>query len=279
MFAEHYTIVDTVCHMHLACAFALRSGLDKTFWLVSEFHENGNLRDYLVANELSWSVVVKLGLGIAKGLSYLHAENSNLTSQPSTIKPSIGHRDIKSRNILVKSDLTACIADFGLAIRFETGQAIGDAHFQVGTRRYMAPEVLDGAIQFSRDAFLRIDVYSMGLVLWELMSRCYIDPHRPTPYQAPFEAEIGTDPPMDVLQHNIVNRKLRPQPKSWWLENNFSENKVRSVRISLFIHIRDGPYFQVIRELMHKISCLDYVVILFFERTVFAEKILFRFML
>lgn len=43
---------------------------------------------------------------------------------------------------------------------------------QVGTRRYMAPEVLEGAINFSRDAFLRIDMYACGLVLWELATRC-----------------------------------------------------------------------------------------------------------
>ena len=46
------------------------------------------------------------------------------------------------------------------------------APFKVGTRRYMAPEVLEGAINFSRDAFLRIDMYACGLVLWELVSRC-----------------------------------------------------------------------------------------------------------
>ncbi len=43
---------------------------------------------------------------------------------------------------------------------------------QVGTRRYMAPEVLEGAINFQRDSFLRIDMYALGLVLWELVSRC-----------------------------------------------------------------------------------------------------------
>ena len=36
----------------------------------------------------------------------------------------------------------------------------------------MAPEVLEGAIQFQRDAFLRIDMYACGLVLWEIASRC-----------------------------------------------------------------------------------------------------------
>lgn len=36
----------------------------------------------------------------------------------------------------------------------------------------MAPEVLEGAINFQRDSFLRIDMYALGLVLWELVSRC-----------------------------------------------------------------------------------------------------------
>lgn len=51
----------------------------------------------------------------------------------------------------------------------------------------MAPEVLEGAINFQRDAFLRIDMYALGLVLWELASRCKAadgedppTPHRPT---------------------------------------------------------------------------------------------------
>lgn len=36
----------------------------------------------------------------------------------------------------------------------------------------MAPEVLEGAINFQRDSFLRIDMYAFGLVLWELAARC-----------------------------------------------------------------------------------------------------------
>lgn len=50
-------------------------------------------------------------------------------------KPSIAHRDFKSKNVLLKSDMTACIADFGLALIFEAGKSCGDTHGQVGTRR------------------------------------------------------------------------------------------------------------------------------------------------
>ena len=87
-------------------------------------------------------------------------------------KPAIAHRDFKSKNVLLKADLSACIADFGLALKFEPGKAPGETHGLVGTRRYMAPEVLEGAICFNRDAFLRIDMYACGLVLWELLTRC-----------------------------------------------------------------------------------------------------------
>ena len=47
-------------------------------------------------------------------------------------------------------------------------------YLQVGTSRYMAPEVLEGAISFYQESFLRIDVYAFGLILWEIASRCEI---------------------------------------------------------------------------------------------------------
>ena len=45
-------------------------------------------------------------------------------------------------------------------------------HLQVGTMRYMAPEVLEGAITFQMESFLRIDIYAFALVMWELIVRC-----------------------------------------------------------------------------------------------------------
>jgi activin receptor type-2B len=83
----------------------------------------------------------------------------------------------------------------------------------------MAPEVLEGAINFSKDAFLRIDVYACGLVLWELASRCSLGPQPVNPllqnnngssdtglmtspvdeYKLPFEKEIAS-PTLDEMQ-------------------------------------------------------------------------------
>uniref|UniRef100_A0A8C0V028 Serine/threonine-protein kinase receptor n=1 Tax=Cyanistes caeruleus TaxID=156563 RepID=A0A8C0V028_CYACU len=145
------------------------SSIDVDLWLITAFHEKGSLTDFLKANVVSWNELCHIAQTMARGLAYLHEDIPGLKDGH---KPAISHRDIKSKNVLLKNNLTACIADFGLALKFEAGKSAGDTHGQVGTRRYMAPEVLEGAINFQRDAFLRIDMYAMGLVLWELASRC-----------------------------------------------------------------------------------------------------------
>lgn len=60
-------------------------------------------------------------------------------------KPAIAHRDIKTKNILVKANGTCVIADFGLAVMHyhSTGQMDIPPNPRVGTKRYMSPEVLD----------------------------------------------------------------------------------------------------------------------------------------
>jgi len=71
---------------------------------------------------------------IAHGLAYLHSELPGVNNQCRNYffwifkikffvidKPGIAHRDIKSRNILIKNDWTCCIADLGMAIRYGNG--------------------------------------------------------------------------------------------------------------------------------------------------------------
>lgn len=58
-------------------------------------------------------------------------------------KPAIAHRDLKSKNILVKSNLTCAIGDLGLAVRHDVKNDTVDipSNHRVGTKRYMSPEV------------------------------------------------------------------------------------------------------------------------------------------
>ena len=64
----------------------------------------------------------------------------------------------------------------------------------------MAPEVLEGAIHFSRDSFLRIDMYACGLVLWELATRCNFGQGSTyDEYRLPYEAEAN-NPTLEVMQ-------------------------------------------------------------------------------
>jgi len=69
-----------------------------------------------------------------RGLMHLHEEIPSERSDQ--YKPAIAHRDFKSNNVLLKHDLTACIADFGLALVFKPGKSCGDTHGQVSTYNY-----------------------------------------------------------------------------------------------------------------------------------------------
>ena len=68
-----------------------------------------------------------IALTMVDGLTFLHEECPPKGSVKEQ-KPSIAHRDFKSKNVLIKNDMTACIADFGLAMELED---IGDTHGQV----------------------------------------------------------------------------------------------------------------------------------------------------
>ena len=78
---------------------------------------------------LTWGEVLLLGESLSLGLAYLH--NEQPPSKAEGLKPAIAHRDFKSKNVLIKADMTACIADFGLAITFYPGQPTGETHGQV----------------------------------------------------------------------------------------------------------------------------------------------------
>lgn len=88
-------------------------------WLISVYHHNGSLCDYLKSHTISWHELCKIAESMSRGLMHLHEEIP--ATKAEGLKPAIAHRDFKSKNVLLKADLTACIADFGLAMIFQPG--------------------------------------------------------------------------------------------------------------------------------------------------------------
>ena len=149
-------------------------------WLIMHYHENGSLYDYLQRTTLNHESMLLLCHSAVSGLVHLHTEILG-----SRGKPAIAHRDVKSKNILVKRDGTCCIGDLGLAV---THTVDGDrldlgCNNKVGTKRYMSPELLEETLnpEFF-DSFKCVDIYAFSLVLWEIARRCsvggeYYDKH------------------------------------------------------------------------------------------------------
>ncbi|XP_032822728.1 TGF-beta receptor type-1-like isoform X1 [Petromyzon marinus] len=182
-------------------------------WLVSDYHELGSLFDYLNRFSLSVEELVKFSLSVASGLAHLHMDIVGTQG-----KPAIAHRDIKSKNILVKRNRTCCIADLGLAVRHDsTTDSIDIApNNRVGTKRYMAPEVLDDTINMKHfDSFKRGDIYAFGLVLWEISRRCVVGGITED-YQLPYHDMVSPDPSVDDMRRVVCEQSLRPNVPNRW---------------------------------------------------------------
>ncbi|XP_077216770.1 uncharacterized protein LOC143851261 isoform X6 [Tasmannia lanceolata] len=128
--------------------------------LVYELIPNGSLESHLhgVDKEtalLDWGARMKIALGSARGLAYLHEDSS----------PRVIHRDFKSSNILLEHDFTPKVSDFGLA---RTALEEGNEHIStrvMGTFGYVAPEYA-----MTGHLLVKSDVYSYGVVLLELLT-------------------------------------------------------------------------------------------------------------
>ncbi|RCV27864.1 hypothetical protein SETIT_5G359200v2 [Setaria italica] len=126
--------------------------------LVYEYIPYGTLRENLMGKggvNLDWKKRLRIAIGSAKGLAYLHE----------LADPPIIHRDIKSTNILLDESLNAKVADFGLSKLVSDTQK-GHVSTQVkGTLGYLDPEYY-----MTQQLSEKSDVYSFGVVLLELMT-------------------------------------------------------------------------------------------------------------
>ncbi|GMH10938.1 hypothetical protein Nepgr_012779 [Nepenthes gracilis] len=137
--------------------------------LVYEYVNNGNLEEWLHGamrqhGLLTWEARMKVLLGTAKGLAYLHE----------SIEPKVVHRDIKSSNILIDDEFNGKVSDFGLAKLLDSGES-HIATRVMGTFGYVAPEYANSGLLNEKS-----DIYSFGvLVLEAITGREPIDYARP----------------------------------------------------------------------------------------------------
>lgn len=127
--------------------------------LVYEVVPNGSVESHLhgpdkVKGPLDWDARLKIALGAARGLAYLH-EDSN---------PRVIHRDFKASNVLLEDDFTPKVSDFGLAREATEGSHHISTRV-MGTFGYVAPEYA-----MTGHLLVKSDVYSYGVVLLELLS-------------------------------------------------------------------------------------------------------------
>lgn len=121
-----------------------------------------NVNDILRKNkDIPLSKRVRIAKGAAKGMAWLHGAD-----------PQIIHRDLKPANLLVDKDWNVKVCDFGLSQVKQRETKIKDGKSIPGTPLWMAPEVLLG-----KEVDDKADVYSFGIVLWEIITGKDLFPH------------------------------------------------------------------------------------------------------
>lgn len=121
-------------------------------YFVMEYVDGKTLKDLIVENgKLNYTVAISIGIQIAKALECAHRNN-------------IIHRDVKPQNILVTENGLVKVTDFGIA-KSSTSATITNTTTIMGSAHYLSPEQAKGAF-----IDLRSDIYSLGIVLYEMVT-------------------------------------------------------------------------------------------------------------
>ncbi|KAI3424021.1 Protein kinase domain-containing protein [Psidium guajava] len=158
-FIVEVLMLSLLHHSNLVTLFGYCTDGDQRL-LVYEYMPMGSLEDHLFDFDpgiapLNWSTRMKIAVGAARGLEYLHCKAN----------PPVIYRDLKSANILLDNDFNPKLSDFGLAKLGPVGDNTHVSTRVMGTYGYCAPEYA-----MSGKLTLKSDIYSFGVVLLELIT-------------------------------------------------------------------------------------------------------------
>jgi tRNA A-37 threonylcarbamoyl transferase component Bud32 len=187
-FAREARALARLSHPHLVTVHDFgQSG--RWFWIIMEHVEGANLRQILATGHLSQRQALEIVPQLCEALQYAHDRG-------------VVHRDIKPENILLDVDGQVKVADFGLAklVQGESAEhPLTNSQDVVGTAHYMAPE----QIECSRDVDHRADIYSLGVVFYEMLTGGL-----PLGRFSPPSQATASDPQLD----QVVMRTLEKDP-------------------------------------------------------------------
>ena len=156
---------DAMTKMHHPNIVQFLGYLDSPFSVIMEYITHGDLYSYINSRSVSISDKLSLSIDILRGINYMHSRKPQY----------VIHRDIKPSNILVSNSGKAKITDFGLCRLLDKQPSVldltsmdtsldDDMTSNVGTTRYMAPELFDSIAQYN----YKVDIWSCGAVFFEL---------------------------------------------------------------------------------------------------------------
>ncbi|KAK6133214.1 hypothetical protein DH2020_033050 [Rehmannia glutinosa] len=174
----HKEETRSLLEQQFKCEFIAACKKPPVYCIITEYMSQGTLRMYLNKKEpysLSVETILRLALDISRGMEYLHSQG-------------VIHRDLKSNNLLLNDEMRVKVADFGTScLETQCREAKGN----MGTYRWMAPEMIK-----EKPYTRKVDVYSFGIVLWELTT-ALLPFQGMTPVQAAFAvAEKNERPPL-----------------------------------------------------------------------------------
>jgi alpha-tubulin suppressor-like RCC1 family protein len=194
-FLNEVSALQCLRHPNIVMCMGASTKSPSTLALVLEYCPNDSLWNLLHKHdlELKWKKRYEIALGIARGMNYLHS-----------FPIPIIHRDLKSLNILFDAHLNPKISDFGWT-RLMAEKMTG----KIGTFQWMAPEVISTKY-YSEKA----DVYSFGIILWEIASRL-----------PPYPDKMGTQVIQEVVNNvrpvipNDCPKQFAKLMKSCWAQD------------------------------------------------------------